>query len=102
MSWLFALVFETFAVFISYPLAAFLPAAVFAGLYVMNGRAGIRLAALCWAGYAIFETLNWMRITCSGECNIRVDLLVIYPLLWIVSIVAVVQLLRRKGGHAAA
>ena len=102
MSWILALVFQTFAVFVSYPLAAFLPAAVFAGLYLLKRRIAVLVAALCWAGYAVLETLNWARITCSGECNIRVDLLVIYPVLWIVSIVALVQLLRRKGAHGAA
>ena len=102
MSWLLALVFQSFAVFISYPLAAFLPAAAFLGCYQLKRRTGILIAAICWAGYAVLETLNWLRITCSGECNIRVDLLVIYPALWIVSIVALVQLLRRKARHGAA
>ena len=102
MSWLDALVFQTFSVFISHPLAAFIPAAAFLGLYGMRRRAGILVAALCWGGYAILETLNYLRITCSGECNIRVDLLVIYPALWIVSIVAVVQLLLPRRPRAPA
>ncbi len=41
------------------------------------------------------------RILCSGECNIRVDLLLVIPVLWIVSIVALVKLLRTKGRHGA-
>ncbi len=102
MSWLSAVVFGTFSVFISYPLAAFLPAAAFLGLYAMKKRTGILVAALCWAGYAALETLNYMHITCSGECNIRVDLLVIYPALWIVSIVAVAQLFLPRKPRAAA
>ena len=99
MSWA-GLVFGTFAPFIQYPLAAFAPAAAFLGLYVLRKRKGILVAALCWAGYAVLETLNWLRITCSGECNIRVDLLVIYPALWIVSLVALVLLFfpgKRRG-----
>ena len=100
MSWILAVVFQTFAVFIAYPLAAFIPAAAFAGFYALSRRKGILVAALCWAGYAILETLNWLRITCSGECDIRVDLLLIYPVLWIVSIVALVLLLRRPRGAA--
>ena len=102
MSSLFALVFQTFTVFISHPLAAFLPAAAFLALYYARRRTGILVAALCWAGYASLETLNYLRITCSGECNIRVDLLLIYPVLWIVSIVAVVQLFRPGKPRAAA
>ena len=96
------LIFGTFAVFISHPLGAFLPAAVFAGLYFLNRRMGILIAALCWAGYAILETLNRARITCSGDCNIRIDLLVIYPVLWIVSIAAVVLLFLPKKRHGGA
>jgi len=38
----------------------------------------------------------------SGECNIRVDLLLIAPLLWILTIVAIVKLIRRKPPHGAA
>ena len=95
-----SLIFQTFAPFIERPLLAFIPAAVFAALYFVNRRAAILVAAMCWALYATLETLNKARITCSGECDIRVDLLVIYPVLWIVSIAAVVLLFvprRRRG-----
>ena len=101
MSWS-DLIFGTFAVFISYPLGAFLPAAAFLAFHYMKRRAGILVAGLCWAAYAILETLNYLRITCSGECNIRVDLLLIYPVLWIVSIVAMVQLFLPGKPRAAA
>jgi len=97
-----AIIFQTFAPFIDWPLAAFIPAAAFGALYFLRRRAGILVAALCWAGYATLETLNKARITCSGECNIRVDLLVIYPLLWIVSIVAVALLFFPRKRHGAA
>jgi hypothetical protein len=96
-----SLVFDTFAPFIDHPLGAYVPAAAFGALYVANRRAGILVAALCWAGYATLETLNKARITCSGECNIRVDLLLIYPLLWIVSIVAVVLFFVPRKHHGA-
>ncbi len=101
MSWE-SLIFQTFAPFVDWPLAAFVPAVIFGGLYFVNRRVGILVAALCWAGYATLETLNKARITCSGECNIRVDLLVIYPVLWIVSILAVVLLFfpRKRRGAA--
>jgi hypothetical protein len=35
--------------------------------------------------------LMYARILCSGECNIRVDLLLIYPILLIVTIAACVS-----------
>jgi hypothetical protein len=37
------------------------------------------------------------RLLCSGECNIRVDLLLLYPVLWIVSLVAVIVAVRAIG-----
>jgi hypothetical protein len=37
------------------------------------------------------------RWLCSGECNIRVDLLVIYPALLIGLLVAALSLLRKRS-----
>jgi hypothetical protein len=87
------LLFQTFAPFIKWPLGAFIPAAAFAAGFAWNRRALTLVAAIAWALYATLETLNKARITCSGECNIRVDLLLIYPGLWIVSIAGIVALL---------
>jgi hypothetical protein len=36
---------------------------------------------IVWALYAGYETGMQQRWLCSGECNIRVDLLLIYPAL---------------------
>jgi len=35
-----------------------------------------------------------LRILCSGECNIRVDLLLIYPVLLVISGIAAVSFMR--------
>lgn len=102
MSSLLDFVFGSLAIFVEHPLAAFIPAAAFLGLYYARRRKGILVAGICWAAYATLETLNWLRITCSGECNIRVDLLVIYPVLWIVSLIAVVALFLPGKPRAAA
>ena len=93
--------FGTFAVFISRPLAAFIPAALFGVGFAWNRRIVTLVAALAWALYAVLETLNYARITCSGECNIRIDLLVIYPALWIFSIAGVVGLVMGRSRNAA-
>jgi hypothetical protein len=47
------------------------------------------VAAVSWVGYAGYEYLMIARVLCSGECNIRVDLLLIYPLLIMIFIAAV-------------
>lgn len=47
---------------------------------------------LCYAGYEAGMRQRWL---CSGECNIRIDLLVIYPVLLAGLAVCGVSLLRR-------
>jgi hypothetical protein len=41
----------------------------------------LKWTAAAWGLYAVYEYLMHERILCSGECNIRIDLLLIYPLL---------------------
>ncbi len=75
-------------ILIEYPLLALLPAVVFVGLYLVSRRPFVVLAACTWVLYGIYEYAMHDRILCTGECNIRVDLLVIYPALAVVSLVA--------------
>ena len=81
---------------IQQPLVALLPAAALLGLALWSRRRLVLAAALAWAGYAIYELLVKHRVLCSGECNIRVDLLLIYPGLLGLSAAAVVAALRRR------
>lgn len=46
-------------------------------------------AVVLWAGYAAYETR--FQVTCTGDCNIRVDLVLIWPLLLAVTVLAVVS-----------
>jgi hypothetical protein len=60
--------------------------------------------ALLWAAYAAYEYLMYARVLCTGECNIRVDLLFIYPALlgstlW-PSIAAAIRAVKRRRGAA--
>jgi formate hydrogenlyase subunit 3/multisubunit Na+/H+ antiporter MnhD subunit len=84
------------AIFIQYPWLA----AVIGVLLVGLGRARARRTAIVvgviWLLYAAYETAMRLRWLCSGECNIRVDLLLIYPLLLATTIVGVVSLLRAR------
>jgi hypothetical protein len=45
-----------------------------------RARIAVVLAGL-WLLYAGYEYLMFTRVLCTGECNIRVDLLLIYPVL---------------------
>ena len=82
------------AIFVEYPLLA----AVIGGLLLWLGRATHRRTAVAagslWVLYAVYETGMHQRWLCSGECNIRIDLLAIYPALLIASLAACISLLR--------
>jgi hypothetical protein len=50
---------------------------------------------IVWLAYIAYEAIYIPR-NCPGECNIRVDLVVIYPYLLFVTICAVVYFARRS------
>ena len=58
-------------------LALAIPLAFSCAWYVHRER---RLAvwALAWLAYALYEYLMVARVLCTGECNIRIDLLLIF------------------------
>jgi hypothetical protein len=80
--------------FIAYPAAA----AVVGGLFLFFARRTPRRIGrgmgIAWLLYAAYETSMQQRWLCSGECNIRIDLFLIAPLLLLGSLVAVVRGLR--------
>jgi hypothetical protein len=80
-------------VFVAWPWLAFVVAA---GCVL----AGARLAAALWVAYGLYEYAMYARILCSGECNIRVDLLLLYPALLVATVAGVVRAVRRRRGGA--
>jgi len=82
------------AILIQYPFLAAAIGVVFLALGRWVRRRTVTAAGLVWLLYAAYETGMQQRWLCTGECNIRVDLLLIYPLLFAVSAVAAVSLLR--------
>jgi hypothetical protein len=89
------------AFLIAYPLLALLVGLAFAGLWWWRGHRAAAIAALAWGGYGVYEMLMKARVLCSGECNIRVDLLLIYPLLLAVSVAALYKSLRGRAVGAS-
>ena len=68
-------------------------------LLLVFARAKIRTGmatGILWIIYSVYEYLMYIRVLCSGECNIRVDLLLIYPLLIGLSVVSLVLYLVAK------
>lgn len=62
----------------------------------------LAVAAGLWLLYGAYEYLMYMRVLCSRECNIRVDLLLIYPVLLIATLAAgasVVKSSRMSQSH---
>ena len=92
-------VFRTMAIFIQYP---FLPAVVgiaLIGLGRWTGRGLVVGVGGVWLLDAIYETGMRQRWLCGGECNIRIDLLLIYPLLLAGLVAAGISLLRARRGR---
>jgi hypothetical protein len=81
-------------VFVEYPVLAAVMAAGCGGLWLWRRGRASAIAALSWLLYAIYEFLMKARVLCSGECNIRVDLLVIYPFLIVVSAATLIASIR--------
>lgn len=85
------------AVLIEFPWLALLIGAV---LVTLGRRLSRRTAVLVgglWVLYGLYETGMRLRWLCSGECNIRIDLLLLYPVLLVATVAAVVSLLRGRG-----
>ena len=85
------------ALFIEYPLLAAAIGIVLVGLGRHTRRRVAYWVGVAWLLYAGYEFGMSRRWLCSGECNIRVDLLVIYPALIIGLAAAGVSLVRARG-----
>jgi hypothetical protein len=51
---------------------------VLLGLFFVSRRPFVLAAAVLWACYVPYEYAMKLRILCTGECDIRIDLLLIY------------------------
>ena len=93
------------ALFIPRPWLALIPTVLFAGLYRSSHRKLAGAAALIWLLYGVYEYAMYRRWLCTGECNIRVDLLLIYPVIVLVSISAAlvgISAIRRRAAKGTA
>ncbi len=86
------------AIFIEYPVLALALGAVLLGVGRYARRRVVAGVGIAWLLYSLYEFGMRQRWLCSGECNIRVDLLVIYPMLAIGLVAAAISLLRAPKG----
>jgi hypothetical protein len=91
--------FRLMAILIEYPFVAAAIGLLFIALARWAGRRMVLAVGLIWLAYAAYETGMQRRWLCSGECNIRIDLLLIYPLSLVTSTVAGISLLRAGRGQ---
>lgn len=77
------------------PSLALVPSLVSGSIWLLTKRRVALFTGLSWCLYATYEYLMKARILCSGECNIRIDLLLIYPLLLLLSGIAVAVLVAK-------
>jgi hypothetical protein len=82
--------------FMRYPVLSAGIGAIFIVLGRRARRRGAIAVGVSWLLYAAYETGMHQRWLCTGECNIRVDLLLIYPILMISSVVTGYRLLRPR------
>jgi hypothetical protein len=88
---------DPMAIFIEYPVLA---VAIGAVVLLLGRRLHRRVAVaagIAWLLYGLYEFGMKQRWLCSGECNIRVDLLLIYPMLLVGLAAAAVSLVRARG-----
>jgi hypothetical protein len=85
--------------FIAHPWLALVAAAVLLSLWSWRRRHLAGFAAIAWAAYGGYEYLMFARVLCSGECNIRVDLLAIYPALLLLTVAAALRSVRWGGSR---
>jgi hypothetical protein len=81
---------------IAQPILALIPVGLLATLYCISRQRVVLVAAVSWFCYLPYELGMKLRILCSGECNIRVDLLMIDPFLLLVSLAAIFMFLRDR------
>jgi hypothetical protein len=88
-----------------YPALILLPMAALVALAWLSRSRIATGVAIAWAVYLVYETMRYFEILCIGDCHMRLELAVIYPLLLLGSVVAMVaavvnsasRILRRQG-----
>ena len=86
------------SLFIEWPLLAAIPALLLLGLFRRSRPRWTLYAAVAWLLYVPYELAMRWRWLCSGECNIRVDLLLIYPVLALLTLIGILAAFRRQAG----
>ena len=82
--------FRRMGVFAGYPWLVLIPVVLFFFIGLAAKARFATATAILWLIYDLYEWMMYARILCSGDCNIRIDLVVIYPLLLLASLTALI------------
>lgn len=82
--------FRWMGVFAGYPWLVLIPVVLFFFIGLAAKARFATATAILWLIYGLYEWMMYARILCSGDCNIRIDLVVIYPLLLLASLTALI------------
>jgi hypothetical protein len=91
------LAFRVIGIFIEYPLLAAAIGVLLLGLGRLMHRRLAMGAGVMWLVYSLYEFAIKKRWLCTGDCDIRADVILIYPVLLLGTVVAVVSLLRKPS-----
>ena len=83
-------VLKGMAVLIDAPWLALVPAVLLAIVGRVRQARFATWMAVEWVVYMLYELGMKYRLLCSGDCNIRIDLLLIYPVLLDTTVLALV------------
>ena len=64
---------------------------------VQRPRLAVFVAAILWLVYAYYEYLIVSGVLCDEKCNIRVDVVFFFPILWIATFYAYRTYMRPPG-----
>ena len=79
-----------------FPLGATIIGVSCLALYLRKRFKFALITGFTWIFYSLYEYLMYTRVLCTGECNIRVDLLLIYPVLLLLLLITAVLYFRAK------
>ena len=84
------ILFKWMGIFAGYPWLILISTALFFFIGIAAKARFATATAILWLIYGMYEWMMYARILCSGDCNIRIDLLFIYPVLLLLSLTALI------------
>ena len=84
------ILFRWMGIFAGYPWLVIIPIALFFFIGIAARARFATATAILWLIYGMYEWMMYARILCSGNCDSRLDLAFIYPVLLLVSLTALI------------